>query len=225
MYNYEKCFEPLEITRNEFIEKIFTLGSENNHGLDSIIESVQLGDLFVNNTKDYIPYVYNKKIGSNNFTFIDKSEQIYSNELAHIVTIIIAKFNEDNGYNNTFRGIMDTSNFYIVKIERDICNIINYTVKINNILTYYYSIFPFQYLNSDFYYIFKDICHNKEILYSNPFTIIISLLLLNKHNKLKSLKYKRFDIFCKFILKLEYELESTPNIIINELINIKTHKS
>jgi len=221
MYQRDISHLPTKISRDHFIDLIFDIGTRYSHGYDSIVASVQLGDYFVNYKGTRKPF-YNNDTSSSN----ELSEQIYSTELAHVVTVIIAKFNEDYGYNKTKLAVSDTNNKYVIKLEWEISMILNFHVRVNNFITVISKLICSNYshnplytfkFGSIFYDISRDICNNQDLLSKNPYLIVAALLLLHKHGKLRSIKIHKQRIFSETICLISDEFELDIPILLNEI--------
>lgn len=205
MYEWDFIKKPDVITRESFVEMVFEIGSSYNHGYDSIIASVQLGD-----------------------QYIDMTNNIYSSELAHVVTLIIGKFNEDHGCTETRLVLTNTNNKYIVQLENEIYSMIGFHVKIYNFITViedlllsYNENFDPSYYHSLFYDISKDICQDKKLLSLNPRAIIIGIIILYKRGLLKSYKINKQRIFLNFIEKISQEYEVDMYAMLHAYIELK----
>lgn len=259
MYQCDIPKLPTEISRNEFVENVFDIGRKNNHRYDTIIASVMLGDKFVSYEGKRIPYVelnnktFSADSGSDdpdellNETF-DKINgnlqlkelidnlvpQIYSLELACVVSLIVAKYNEDSGYRRIRYAITDTNNNYVIKMEWEICILIGFELHINNFITVICEIIS-KILNQNtfingwnlslFFWDFsKDICMNEKLLKSNPRTIILGSILLYKMGKLKAARLYKKRIFNEIMIKLAHEYELNLGDILRKYIAIKQNK-
>lgn len=220
MYHRDIPKLPLGISRPEFVHEIFDLGTHYSHGYDTIVATVQLGDFFVNspNHRDFlfIPFTEKEQQLWKDYQELltTPCSQIYSTELAHVVTVIIAKYNEDEGYINTTDVLITTDNRYIIKMEWEICKLIDYHVKINNFITVISNLIG-QYITTDWKYgsFFRDfsrqICLDPILLSTNPYTIIFSAIFLHRQNKLKAHFIYKENKFLDIIANIihEYELD------------------
>lgn len=208
MYQRELSHLPIEITREEFVELAFELGRCYNHGLDTTVAVVQLGDYFVNFQGERNSFKCDN--------FLEPISQIYSVELAHIITVIIAKFNEDFGYRSTKEAIIETGNRYLIKMEYEILRLINFHVVINNFITLIWNLILSVdnnhklSLSSAFWYFSKEVCINKELLSKDHRLIVLAVIILHKKGQLKAVKDNRHRIFEEIIIQtsIEYEIES-----------------
>lgn len=130
--------QPVPITRACFVDLIFDLGEQADHSYSSIMAAVELGDAFVNYRGPRTPYLLRASLDDQS---IDAGlcespvPQVYSVELAHAVSVIIAKINEDYGYSQTRTAIEDTDNLYTLKIEWEVCLVFDFRIRVNNLMT------------------------------------------------------------------------------------------
>lgn len=177
MYNKNIEKIPEEITRCEFVTIIFDLGLSYEFGYDTLMAAVQLGDKYI----DY---------QNNNY---------YSQELAHMCTVVISKFNEDYYY-STSDAIDTIENSYMLKLEWDLFTMINYVVKIDNVMTYIGRLVNDEIkleliLGQIFWYLCKDICMNKQLLLMKHETLLRGCMILHTHNKLKAVHDYKKEFF------------------------------
>jgi hypothetical protein len=221
MYQRDIPKLPIRISRSHFVDEIFYLGIHYQHGYDTIVASVQLGDFFVNysqprsfcyrpSTKDY--YVWKDKL------LATPCPQFYSIELAHVVTVIIAKFNEDYGYINTTNAIINTENRYIVKLEWEICNLIQYHVKIDNFITVMsnYMNLSNRKFNSFFLDFSKYICLDPKLLSTNPYILIYCSVYLYQKGKLVPYFIHKENVFINTMTTIIQECDLDPDAFIKE---------
>src|SRR3972149_10462552 len=104
MYQRDIPRRPIVINRAQFVDEVFDLGQKYKHGCDTIMNAVEIGDYFVSFIGPRVPYmgpmtegIMNSKLGMKEL-IQDLVPQEYSIELAHVVTIMAAKINEDKGY-------------------------------------------------------------------------------------------------------------------------------
>ena len=205
---------PTKIDRKEFVDIIFDLGLSSMHGYDTIVAAVQLGDKFVSYSGSRISF-NDTRFGSYDIDIMNQPvPQEYSAELAHVVTIITCKVNEDNGYMDIKEAIYETCNSYVAKMEWEICELFNFNFKVNNFITLIAALVchkkdePIT-LDSGFYDLSKQICINIELLNMNPFTLVAGILILIKHKKLRASRDNKERIFKNIMVQLakEYEVE------------------
>lgn len=152
--------------------------------------------------------------------------QIYSVELAHVVTVISAKINEefDHGYNSIRSALFDTENAYVRKMEYEILIMLGFHFKVYNFVTVIGLLLADNHaprLGPVFWDISKEICHNKELLAKDPRLIVISIIILGRRGKLSALKAHRERMFRERIATLAYELELPVSHVISAYI--KSH--
>lgn len=283
MYQRDIPRLPIQISREKFVDLVFDIGREYCHEYNSIVASVILGDKFVTYTGPRKPFIDGLSEHLSGFRGPSSPEiinelvpQIYSEELAHVVTVLVAKHNEDNGYQYTNEAIVDTENRYIVKMEWEIAMIIGFRIDTNNFVTaisyIIWSIYESElnklktelnmlkheqkeykseitisesrtlkskliskkllilvqqkkiqswYFSSAFWDLSKEICMNPDLLYADPRILIISILLLQKRNKLKAHRVHKERIFFEIMNKLSHELELDLSSILKAYISIK----
>ena len=134
-------------------------------------------------------------------TFMDEPiPQVYSIELAHVVTVIMGKGNEDHnqGYNSTKQAIINTDNCYVDKMEWELLTLLGFTVKVHNFITIIGALISdepntqqLRSLPGVFWDISKEICLNQNLLAQDPRTIIMSIILLARVGKLRALQIYR----------------------------------
>jgi hypothetical protein len=232
MYQRDIPHLPIKIDRDQFVEIVFYLGLIHRHGYDTIVASVQLGDTFVSDPKIQLQDTANYEIQST--TICDQSNQveimnepvprIYSNELAHTVTVIAAKANEDYGYMNIKDAIIDTENSYVLKIEREICVMLNFHVKIHNFITtigvLLYDKVQHPLLGSEFWDISKQICMDPVLLKMTPRTLILGLIILFRHKKLRASHDNRKRIFTDTMMQISKEYELDLSDVLKEYVSL-----
>ena len=163
-------------------------------------------------------------------TFMDELvPQIYSIELAHVVTVIAAKCNEDfYGYQSTRRAIEDTENCYVQKMEWEIFDILGFGFKVYNfisiiglLLMEVHNTEQPPHLSSVFYDISKDICLSPELLAKNPWSIVLGVFLLGRAGKLRALRLHRERIFHETMKKVAHEYELDVAQLLRAYIKLK----
>ena len=224
MYQWQIPKLPKEINRDQFVKKVFDISNEYNHGFDSLVQAIIIGDDFVNNKTHRIPYIFRDKDITDEFNAL--SEQIYSDELACVVVLITGKLNEDIGYIKTKQAIYDTNNIYVMKMENEIYNLYNFNLKIDNFMSVLGKLNSSLQTNLELSNMFIDICRiicmNKSLLYCKPCVIILSLCLLNKKKKLSIMKNYRYKIFETLIINISliYDI-SIDNVLSSYKILLK----
>lgn len=193
--------KPLTIIgRKQFIDLIFEIGNDNNHGYDTILLSVKIGDDYIkNNCKEY------------------------SIELAHVITILAAKYNEDIGYKHIILAADNTNNYIVHGLEIEVWKSINFQFTHNPFIKILYIIIGKQQLHSSFNEILKDVCYNQDIFElsdNNPKLLLFGLIILFKHNKLSSLQKYKERIFQELVLIVSKEYEIKPEDFLKTYINL-----
>lgn len=203
MYQSSLIKDPINITREEFINTVFNIGMEYSHGYDTVVSSVILGDMFV------------------------KNSNVYTLELAHIVSVLMAKCNEDSGYLSTKKALANVGNKYIIQLEWKILKMFNYSIKFKSFINLFNELilfcskgYKFQTLSGFFYDLSKEVCIN-QLLFLNPKAIIIGTVLLYKRKKLKALRMYKERIFKEIIVRICDEYDIELDLFIKTYINIK----
>lgn len=223
MYQRDIPHLPVKIDRDQFVEIIFHLGLIHRHGYDTIVASVQLGDMFIS----YPTQETNRIISSSS----DMSNimngpvpRIYSSELAYTVTVVAAKANEDYGYMNIKDAIIDTDNSYVLKIEREIFVMLNFHVKIRNFITIIgsllYDKIHHLLLGSGFWDLSKQICMDPVLLNMNSQTLILGIIILSRHKKLRASHDNRHRIFTDIMVQIAKEYELDLSDLLREYVSL-----
>ena len=224
MYQWQIPKLPTEISRDQFVKKVFDISIQYNHGFDSLVQAIIIADDFVNTKEERHPYIFQDK--DINKEFNELSAQIYSEELASVVVLITGKINEDNGYIKTIQAIYHTNNVYVMKMENEIYNLYNFNLKIDNFMSVLGKLNSSLQTNLELSNMFIDICRiicmNKSLLYCKPCVIILSLCLLNKKKKLSIMKNYRYKIFETLIINISliYDI-SIDNVLSSYKILLK----
>lgn len=270
MYQRDIPKLPKTITRDEFVNIVFDLGHRHQHGYDTIVASVQLGDYFVSFKGERNPFfllsraekrsikdllkkntqvkgaIYNLNTDILlNSPFREKLEQkpfmyelvpqIYSTELAYVVTVIMAKSNEDDGYRWTDDAVSDTNNRYVIKMEWEICMLLNFNIKVHNFITLIghiicttlnddektHDLSTFK-LHSMFFDLSKEICLNRDLLAKDAKVIVIGCILLNQAGKLRAQRTNKERTFREVMMKISREYEVDIGQLLQAYINIKS---
>jgi len=188
------------IERLDFVDYVFKMGVDYDHGYDTIVLSIQIAD-------DYVKSSKNK----------------YSIELAHVVSILSAKYNEDFGYKLIYLAADDTNNHIVYALEKEVYKCINYKITHNKFIILLYIIIGEKKLHSCFWDILKDICSNEEtfkLSNINPKVILLGLILLFKNNKLSSIRKNKERIFKEFINIVSHEFEIKPEDFLKSYLNL-----
>jgi hypothetical protein len=184
------------IERNNMIDIIFDIGINNGHHYDAIVLSVQVADIYV-----------------------DSLDKNYSLELAHVVSVLAAKFNEDHGYKSLLDVTDVIPNHAIFDLEKEVYKALNYTFKFNKFVLFIYNVVGNNNLHPSFAYLLKDICYNKHLLHlDNPLLIIIALTILFKNNKLSFIRKYKEHTFIETLLSVSNEYEIKPETLLNKYI-------
>lgn len=176
---------------------------------------------------------FQEKLEQNKFMY-ELIPQVYSIELAYVVTVIIAKYNEDDGYRWTDNAIADTNNRYVIKMEWEICMLINFHIKINNFITLighiiwhtltehqkYSDPWTFR-LHSIFFDLSREICMDQNILAKDPQVIIMGCFLLHKMGKLRANRINKERLFHEVMVKISKEYEVDISDFLHAYIKLK----
>lgn len=220
MYQCDFPVLPKTITREFFIDNVFTIGYENENQYNTLLSAVKLADDFVEfkenikciNPKNNVHSLMNEHL-----------KQIYSVELAYVTISIFSKLLEDR---NTFYP-HHIKNCYLFKMEWEICNIFNFSFKSHDYFNLISNIvFPFVEihsltLNSMFFDLTKDICTSKSLLSINPITLFIGIFYLYKKGKLKTINTYKKRLFIEMILKISHEYEFPVNKVMKQFVLCK----
>jgi hypothetical protein len=226
MYERDIPHVPSEVTREEFVHHVFDLGFRYYHSYSTCIGTVELGDKFVSFTGARTPHT------STLFPDNECVPQIYSLELAYITTVILAKRYEDHGYKSTKQAITDTDNSYIIKMEWEICQILNFHITINNFMTTMgellwdgtsnvsdvNNILPWHPM---FWDLSKEVCLNRSLLSARPHTLILGIMLLWNSGSLRAMRSYKQRIFRDTMMRLAYECEVPLEELLRGYITIK----
>lgn len=172
--------------------------------------------------------------------------QIYSLELAHVVTAIISKFNEESGATQTESAIVNSNNRFVVKMEWEICFLLNYHVKIYNFMTVITDLIlkvlesphrknslSFADSNEDtsnnvifklgsvFKDLCKEICMDRNLLLKDPRTIVLGTIILYEEGRLRAIKTNRRRLFTETISIVAREYELNTIDMLREYISSK----
>jgi len=217
MYQWQYPKNPILISRNTFINKVFNLSNQYNHGYDSMVQSVIIADNFISSTEPRIPYIFTDKSIDSDFNKL--TPQIYSIELAHVVVLISGKLNEDSGYIKTMSAIYDTNNIYISKMEYELYYISNFNFKIHNFISLLGKLHSILNINLNLgtmcFDLSKYICKNKSLLFCSPSTIILAIILLHKIHKLSIIKTHKYRIFKLLITNISIIYDLDISIILH----------
>lgn len=160
--------------------------------------------------------------------------QVYSIELAYVVTVIIAKYNEDDRYKWTDDAVADTNNRYVIKMEWEICMLLNFHIKINNFITLigdiiwhtlteeqkYSSPLSFRF-HSMFFDLSKEICMNQSLLAKDSKVIVMGCILLHKMGKLRAVRTNKERLFNEVMVKISKEYEVDISDLLHAYIKLK----
>lgn len=162
-YNFSK------IKRKKFVEILFDIGIEYEHGYDTIVAAVQLGDQLSRDTLF-----------------------CYSVELAHVLSVIVAKANEEHGYREIRFAIKDTNNESLSSMEWEILGYLGFQVKVKNFVTLFAELIRRMlpesrefFLGPSFLGLSLVICSDKKLLSACPVSQVFAAILLFRNGKLE----------------------------------------
>lgn len=211
---------PIEIIRVEFVNIIFDIGSSNFLGYDTIVSAVQIAD-------NFITYPHSRKsfIDSCSTLTINPTPQYYSLELAYATLSIVSKANEDRSL-STSTLIAKAANKYVLKIEHELCFILNFHIRVDNFMTLIGSLLcnPDDvciHLEDIFWDLSKFICLDENLIKMDPITLVLGIILIYKYGKLKVIKDIRKRYFQNMIRDLAYEFETTTENVLDRYIDFK----
>jgi len=217
MYQWQYPKNPISISRNTFINKVFSLSNQHNHGYDSMVQAIIIADNFISSTEHRIPYIFTDKSIDSDFNKL--TPQIYSIELAHVVVLISGKLNEDSGYIKTMLAIYDTNNIYISKMEYELYYLSNFNFKIHNFISLLGKLHSILNINLNLgtmcFDLSKYICKNKSLLSCSPSTIVLAIILLHKRHKLSIIKTHKYRIFKLLITNISIIYDLDISIILH----------
>lgn len=150
--------------------------------------------------------------------------QVYSTELACVVTLIACKCNEDfnSGYCHTDAAVSDTMNCYVVKMEWEIFDLLGFGFKVYNFISLIGTFLETPQLGSVFWDISKDICLNQPLLTKNPQTVVLALLILGRRGQLRAVHKHKERMFQETMKKLAHEYELDIRSVLQAYIQNKT---
>jgi len=178
------------VNRSTYIKEIFDYGgiTSGNYSLTSLLSAVTIGDHF-------------------------KDE--YSIELAHTALSLSTKLYEDFPY-TTLDAADDTSNHIVYKFEWQIYQRLDYRLPPAPIIKF---IEPCSYtpkiLAPIFEFIIRDICEDPDMLKISPAAIILGIVILYKHRRLRAIRAYHNYLFSSIIRRIHLEY----GIPINEVIH------
>lgn len=164
--------------------------------------------------------------GRPNKTFADEpTSQYYSVELAHVVSVILGKYNESNGYRSTKKATSDTNNGIILKMEWEILHMIDFKPKVYNFITIIGFLIKHDEhsphltrLSSVFWDLSKEVCLNRSLLEGNPFTIVMAICLLGRTGKLRATHTHRERKFREFMIQVAKECDMDLSDLLRQYI-------
>lgn len=168
------------LSRNSFVNLIFSIGRDKTLFYDTLLSAVLLGD-----------------------TYVDSMTENYTLELAHVCCILASKLKQDYHYRDIYQGNIELDLAHndnsLRTLEEDLCHIIKYYVPSNHILSLFVTLKEKLGITEEFSDIFLHfvsfrICQNKFLLHSNPVPVLLGFWFLAKKNKLAELS-REYEIF------------------------------
>lgn len=213
MYTYRENKPVKEITRDSFVKGVFELGYSYNHGVDSMITAVQLGDIWVNKCQgDYL-----------DDSFL---QCIYSEELIYATTVISGKMNNER-YSLSKKALVDSNNYETKRLEIKICEKLGFQIPYHSFITQW-TTFLFDdslrtkyYLGREFNILCQDICLNPKLLNMNPATLLLGVKILLKRNKLKARNTIRLIKFVETMELISAECDVPVKDVLNKVRSIR----
>jgi hypothetical protein len=224
---------PTEITRDDFLTKIFELGRLYEYGYDTIVGAVELADRFMLITEPRQSCYSHEKLLKlqklKQLLTIDQQQllttpiaQIYSKELVVVVLTLAGKVNEDDSY-GILLGLEFCANYYIVKMELEIAQCFHYHIRVNNFITHIGSALNDEFnhpkLGPVFGELAKDVCKISQWWNLSPLSIIMGTMLLFQRNNLRAITTNKKNIFHKFISTIAEECEQPLSETLQTYIN------
>jgi hypothetical protein len=208
MYERNNIKNPKLCKRDEFINEIVYLNQHYGHNYDTALMSIKIGDDFCQTNKE--GKIYTNKYIKLNYP----SERIYSIELAHVVTIISAKINEDTRYSETINAAKDLINNFVIKLEWEICFLFDFTFKRSYLMSSIVNILGYSDSKNSLYFeLIKDIS-KLSLVTVDSYLLSLIIVWLFKYKKLKAYYTVRESKFIKLITLISQEYEiPIPNII------------
>lgn len=218
MYIRDTIKTPQQIERNAFVEEIFYLGTLYQHSYDTILMSVKIGDSFCNSDRE-VKLWTNEKI-----KLKTPSEKIYSNELAHVCTVIASNINEDcgHGYRSILSAAKQLENNFVHKLFCELCLFFDYKFPREFIMTSIIEVLGYKPEYKSLYLeITKDICElslntKEKSIVKQPKQMSLVILWLLKQKKLSATTRLRKSKFIELILLIHEEFQIEIPTILRE---------
>jgi hypothetical protein len=205
MYQRDIDKIPDLISREQFVITVFEIGKRSHHAYDNIVGAVQMGDSYC------------------------KEGNYYSKELAYVTTIIMAKLNEDDGFDDIKQAIYELDNSYVRKLEIQLCVKFGYHYKPYNIMSLLTGIVlhnSYETCKDRFAPIFYDfcfgICLRQSILETNPCTILLAMKMLHRRKRLHCVATYKSRIFYTILFKAAREYEIPFSDMVKAYITTKS---
>lgn len=175
------------ISHLRYINEIIDIGISYEHEYDTILTAIQIGDYFIKTS-----------VGVK-----------YSLELAHVASILAAKSNEDFGYRSTLIAADELQNGIVYQLEHDILEKLDFRLVNNRLIEKMVRLTPSTELwlkHSILMGLTISLARNQKVFANvNPKTLVIAIMLLYRHNKLKltkSVRQYKFLLLLQLVVKL-----------------------
>ena len=231
MYRRDIPHIPNIIPRNKFVDEIFQLGLNLGHGYDTLITAVIIGDNFVSFNGERSPYKYYKENNRDKLTeeqiklINELVPQEYSRELAHVSFVISSNLIDDWGY-PIEDAANELNNGYVYKMQWEICMINNFHFSNDNFLSNLFTLIDYNNINniSDMFWdLTKHICMDMSLLYASHSIIILAIIILIKHDRLRAKTDYHKRIFQNIMIRTSQEYEIPLNTILQAYISYKSN--
>ena len=176
MYLSNKVTKPNAITYHQFLTILWNLNVEHDHNIITEDISITLAEQYI----------------------VFKRLRYYSIELAHVVTIIAAKYNEDgNGYTSIKDAAYELSNSYVYDLEKKVLISSNFNFSCSPFITNLSKMLILLKVNKpigiEFKEIYRYLVWRKTNIY-NFFTIILAIKIIKNtpNQQIQPLYYSKY---------------------------------
>jgi len=212
MYSWSTIRCPVQIPRRKFVNACFDYGEEHGLASTTMMSAVVLGDSFV------------KFIGPN---YCDALDRVYSLELAVTAIVIMTKVTDDHKPSIMLSALQHTSNHAVLELEQQICRLLDYEFPVHNVITRMWNICAQpddglgHSLSMWFNCLALEICLKPSILYANPFTVLLAIVMLRRRNMLNAdISYRRIS-FVAIMGAAAYDFELDISELVKEYVKLK----
>lgn len=167
-----------ELSREQLVEVIFDFGKD--YSPETLFLAVEIADRFA-----------------------EVAGNFYTNNLAHAVLNLSAKIKEDFSDFCTMSSIIDTEGHEVINVEWEVAIGLNFNFCSKN----FFDLSSFllrkeeKILHSCFRDLTKQICLNKQLMKTNPLTLLCGILMLIKKGKLAAKRINRERISLEILEK------------------------